>query len=105
MAKKGDYRVVLVESFIPDKELGRHPGVHIRTLPGQVFDSCLFVACSERLCDIEKYPVGTKFILEAKLTNRNGKGDYLFSYHGDPDVPISNTNAKKFLDELRPSAR
>lgn len=105
MAKKGDYRVVLVESFIPDKALGRHAGVHVRPLPGQVFNTCLFVECSRRLCDIEKYPVGTKFMLEAKLTNRLGEGDFLYSYYGDPDFRISDTNAKKFLDELRPSLR
>jgi hypothetical protein len=38
------------------------------------------VECSKHLS--QNYAVGTKFRIRAKLTDREGGGEYLYSYHG-----------------------
>lgn len=97
MAKSGFYRTVIVESFVPTDTTGRHGLVHIRPLPGQAFDSSLFVACSKRLMDTRRYPLGTKFKLQTKLTDRLGGTPFLYAYHGDPDVVVSNEDAEAII--------
>lgn len=97
MAKSGLYRTVIVESFIPADMAGRHGLVHIRPTPGQVLDSSLFVECSKRLMDTRRYPLGTKFKLQAKLTDRLGGTPFLYAYHGDPDVVVSDEEADAII--------
>lgn len=97
MARKGPYRTVVVESFTPSDLSGRHGQVHVRPIPGQVFPPSLFVECSKRLMDPKRYPVGTKFRLEAKLTDREGGTPFLYAYHGDPDVVVSDAEAAALI--------
>ncbi|MGB4347881.1 MAG: hypothetical protein WBJ21_15975, partial [Burkholderiaceae bacterium] len=61
---------------------GLHGAVHIRPVAGQGIDTNLFVECSKKLSDPSLYPVGTRFKIRAKLTDREGSGDFLYSYHG-----------------------
>lgn len=87
------YRQVAVESCLQGGK------VHIRPLPGQAYSPTLSVQCSQRLGTL--YPVGTKFLLSAKLTDRLGGTPFLYAYHGDPDVVLSGAAAKAFLAEFR----
>jgi hypothetical protein len=73
--------------------------VQIRPMPGQAFSSALAVQCARRLRDL--YPVGTCFLLSAKLTDRLGGTPFLYAYHGDADVVLSAGAAKAFLAEFR----
>lgn len=57
---------------------GLHGGVHIRPAAGQGIPITLHVECSKKLS--KDYPVGTKFRIRAKLTDREGGGEYLYSY-------------------------
>lgn len=75
------YLLVLVESYVPDSTAGLHGKVHIRPVRGHGFDG-LHVGCSKSLS--KNYPVGTRFRLKAKLTDREGVGQYLYSYPGWP---------------------
>jgi hypothetical protein len=100
MGKTGAYRTVIVESFMLEESSGRHGLVHIRPIPGQVFAPTLFVECSKRLSDTRKYPLGTKFRLKAKLTDRLGGTSFLYAYHGDADVPVTDEEAKVFIGGL-----
>lgn len=100
MARSGHYQIVIVESFIPRDTFGRHGVVHIRPIPGQVFDTSLFVECSKRLMNTSRYPLGTKFKLNAKLTDREGGKPYLYSYHGDQDVVVSDAESAEFIRGL-----
>lgn len=77
MAQVNSYEKVLVESFIPDSSSGRHGKVHIRPVEGGKYSPTLAVECSKKLS--KDYPVGTKFLLRAKLTDREGGGEYLYS--------------------------
>lgn len=40
----------------------------------------MHVECSKDLS--RKFPVGTVFQIRAKLTDRKGEGEFLYSYHG-----------------------
>lgn len=76
------YRLVTVESFEPAERSGLHGAVHIRPVSGQGLPVTLHVECSKTLS--RAYPVGTKFRIQAKLTDRESGGEYLYSYHGWP---------------------
>lgn len=83
MAKPDEsYRIVVVESFVPHSTSGLHGGVHIRPIAGQGIPTTLHVECAKRLS--RNYPVGTRFRIRAKLTDREGGGEYLYSYFGWP---------------------
>jgi hypothetical protein len=72
------YTMVHVESYCPDSTSGLHGKIHIRPCPGQGYPADLHVECSKKLS--RNYPVGTRFRIRAKLTDREGSGDFLYSY-------------------------
>ena len=79
MAKPdASYRMVVVESFLPHSTSGLHGGIHIRPTAGQGIPTTLLVECSKKLS--KEYPVGTKFRIRAKLTDREGGGEYSYNY-------------------------
>ncbi len=81
MAKPNEpYQMVLVESYLPANTSGLHGKVHVRPRPGQGIPTSMHVECSKDLS--RKYPVGTIFRIKAKLTDREGEGDFLYSYFG-----------------------
>jgi hypothetical protein len=83
MAKRKEpYREVIVESYRSLRTGGLHGPIQIRPIPGQIFGTHLQVACSKDLVDPIKYPVGTRFKIRAKLTDRLGTGEFLYSYFG-----------------------
>lgn len=81
MAKNDEpYQLVLVESYVPSSTSGLHGAVHVRPCPDQGFPTYLHVECSKTLT--RDYPIGTVFRIRAKLTDREGGGEFLYSYHG-----------------------
>lgn len=82
MAQHGDYKEIIVESFRPTSTSGLHGEVHMRPAPGQFYPQSLKVQCAKRLT--RDYPVGTRFKIRVKLTDRDGEGEYLSSYFGWP---------------------
>lgn len=91
------YREVAVESAV-DPRSGR---VIVRPVSGQAYATSLRVHCSQVLRDPEQYPVGTRFLLSAKLTDRQGGHPYLYAWHGDPVVVMSKARVKRFVEERR----
>ncbi len=82
MAKiDGAYFSIVVESYRSAKA-GPHGYLHIRPVKGQSFPTTLHVECSKKL--VNNYPVGTKFRIKVKLTDRLGEGEFLYSYYGWP---------------------
>ena len=82
MAKVNPYVSVIVESYLPDNTSGLHGKIHIRPIKEEKFSQNIHVECSKKLST--EYPVGTKFKIRAKLTDREGAGDFLYSYHAWP---------------------
>lgn len=89
------YRQVAVESVL------REGRVQIRPVPGQAFSPELLVQCSRRMTDTSVHPLGTRFLLSAKLTDRLGGTPYLYAWHGDAEHVLSAAEARRFLDEFK----
>jgi hypothetical protein len=89
------YREVAVESVLD----ARSGVARIRPMAGQAFAPTLSVQCARAM--LRDYPLGTRFLLQAKLTDRLGGPQFLYAYHGDPVVPLSAAAAKKFLAAFR----
>lgn len=80
MAIDSPYEWVIVESFVTNDPSGRRGAVHIRPVAPGKYPTHMYVECSKSLS--RDYPVGTRFRLKAKLTDREGGTKYLYSYHG-----------------------
>ena len=81
MAKTNEpYQYVEVESYRPSSTSGLHGEVHIRPCKGQDYSETMHVECSKKLS--KDYPVGTRFRIKAKLTDREDGGEFLYSYYG-----------------------
>jgi hypothetical protein len=80
MAKANEpYRYVVVESY-HETGSGLHGDVHIRPVRAEGFSPGIRVECSKSLT--RDYPVGTKFRIKAKLTDKEDGGEFLYSYFG-----------------------
>jgi hypothetical protein len=78
MAKSNEsYRSVVVESY-RESGSGLHGDVHIRPVAGEGLAPGMRVECSRALS--RDYPVGTKFRIRAKLTDREDEGEFLYSH-------------------------
>ncbi|WP_374581771.1 hypothetical protein [Pseudoduganella sp.] len=90
-----EYREVAVESL---EEGGR---VVVRPVNGQAFSSEMRVECSRQLRDTSVYPLGTSFLVLAKMTDRLGGEPYLYVFHGDPVQVLEPAQLDKFLNDRR----
>lgn len=80
MAKPDEpYKEVIVESFRISGS-GLHGDVHIRPIAGQGYVRGIRVECYKKLS--KDYPVGTRFKIRAKLTDKEGGSEFLYSYFG-----------------------
>jgi hypothetical protein len=75
------YRQVIVETYRGGK-VGESSGIHVRPVPGEPFSPTLDVECSRSMR--QRYPVGTKFRIYAKETNREGGKPFLYSHYSWP---------------------
>ncbi|MEW6369767.1 MAG: hypothetical protein AB1584_02445 [Pseudomonadota bacterium] len=91
------YREVAVHS-VRDPRSGR---LRIAPMPGQAFAPTMRVQCASVLRDPERYPEGTRFLVQAKLTDRLGGEPFLYAWHGDPVQVLSAAQARKFLAAFR----
>jgi len=83
------YTDIMVESFYTHPSEPRHGVIHIRPLPGQSpFEPEMFVECSNTLK--HDYPVGTKFIIRAKITDRQGGTSFIYSHYSWPFKVLSD---------------
>lgn len=80
MAKPREpYRTVVVESY-HESGSGLHGDVHIRPVASEGLPKGIRVECSKVLT--RDFPVGTRFRIKAKLTDKEGGGEFLYSYFG-----------------------
>jgi hypothetical protein len=79
LAKYGEpYRYVEVESYEEQSTGGLHGPVHIRPVAGEPYPAGIRVECPR---EMRGFPVGTRFRIRAKLTDRQGGGEFLYSHH------------------------
>ncbi|WP_377704050.1 hypothetical protein [Pseudoduganella sp. UC29_71] len=88
------YRDVAVESCWRDGQ------VKICPVPGQAYSNALLVHCARAMSDTDVYPVGTQFLVSAKLTDRQGGTPFLYVYPGDPLKVLSPRECEVFLGKF-----
>ena len=76
------YEYIIVESYYKSGS-GLHGPIHIRPLPDQEpFLPSMHVECSKKLG--KDYPVGTRFRIQAKITNSVGGTSFVYSHYSWP---------------------
>lgn len=71
------YREVVVETYRAVGEPSSS-GVRVRPLPGQGYSVHMNVECSKSMR--QNHPVGTRFLIQATLTSKEGGSPFLYSY-------------------------
>jgi len=73
---------VMVESYRASATGGMHGDVHVRPVAGQGYPTHLNIRCPHEMK--RNYPVGTRFWIRAKLTDREGGTDFMSTHHSWP---------------------
>nr|WP_307189407.1 hypothetical protein [Massilia timonae] len=73
----------------------------IRPVSGQAFATDMRVQCSRSLLDTARYPIGTRFLLSVRISDRQGGEPFLYAWHGDPVAVMSKPQVKRFLEMYR----
>ena len=90
------YRDVAVESRLDGR--GRPC---VGPVSGQAFSTGMRVQCSRRLLDLDTYPLGTRFLLSVRISDRQGGAPFLYAWHGDPVLVLTKARLKRFLEMYR----
>lgn len=69
---------IIVETYL-ERGSGLHGERHVRPVAGQGYAEGTRVRCSKAMR--HAHPVGTKFLIYAKATDREGGRDFLSSHH------------------------
>lgn len=88
------YREVVIETYRAGGEPSRH-SVRARPVGGQGFDATMKVECSSSMRT--GYPVGTKFKVRAKITDREGSRPFLYTSYRWPYEVLSDQEAHDFI--------
>ena len=72
------YREIIIETYENTKS-GASKNIRARPIEGQGLDTNMNVECSSKMR--KSYPVGTKFSLEAKITEREGGKPFLYAHY------------------------
>ena len=91
-----EYRQVVIETY---RNAGEPTSARIRArpIPGQGLSTDMKVECSREMR--EKYPVGTKILIDAKITDREGGTPFLYAHYAATYEVISDSAAKGFIRE------
>ena len=82
MAKPWEqYKQIIIQTYYEVKS-GKSSNIHARPIEGQGYPTTIDVECSRKMRT--EHPTGTKFRVWAKLTDRDGGGDYLYTFHKWP---------------------
>lgn len=92
-----DYRYIVIETYNGTLEpsTGAPPA---RPLPGQGLSTSLKVECSGSMRKL--HPVGTKFLIKAKLTEAYGTPFLYSSYRWNYEV-LSTSAAKAYIERAK----
>ena len=101
MAQESEYHTIIVESFYPKDTSGRHGLVHVRPAKHQIFPQSLFVECSRDLVNTTLHPVGTKFRIKVKLTDREGGTNFLYNSYRWPYYVVSDDEFRKLYSKSK----
>jgi len=86
------YRKVAIETFRNSGEPSS-ASVRARPLAGQGFSRNMRVECSSAMR--KNYPVGTVFIVDVQLIDKEGGNQFLYTYYNWPYEVIAKTVAEE----------
>ena len=92
----GMYRDVVIETYVNPGDPS-NAKIRARPLPGQGLDTEMKVECSRKMR--EGYPVGTKFVLKAKVIDRDGGTPFLYAHYNARYTVLSASEADAFIKE------
>ena len=75
------YQQLIVETYYAKKS-GKTSTVHVRPIEGQAFPTTMDVECSRSMR--KEYPIGTRFRIYARETDREGGKPFLYSHFDWP---------------------
>lgn len=90
------YRYVVIETY-RNIHGGSSKSVRARPLAGQGLDTTMNVECSSKMRT--GHPIGTKFLLQAKITDREGGEPFLYAHYNTPYRVINDGESKKFIEK------
>ena len=107
MALKQNYYHLWFESFILEKTSGHKSEIQLKLVPNQKLPSEITNECNKKSTDpyslitacntdlFNNYSIGTKFLLKAKLNDREKEGLFFYSYFGwEPlEITLPQSNA------------
>lgn len=88
------YRDVLIQTYYGSNTTSSD-GIRARPYPGQGLDVLMNVECSSRMR--KSNPVGTVFLLQAKVTSREGGTPFLYAHHNAQYRVVSTEEIQKFM--------
>lgn len=88
------YQDVIIETYTNTNGKSSK-SIRARPIKGQKFDTSMNVECSSKMR--KKYPLGTKFLLKSKLTDREGGSQFLYSHYNSVYEIVSDEEAQKLL--------
>ena len=90
------YRNVVIETY-RNIYGGSSKSIRARPLPGQGLDTTMNVECSSKMR--KGHVVGTKFLLQAKVTDRKGGTSFLYAHYDSPYRVVNEEEAREFIDK------
>jgi len=90
------YMDVVIETY-PNAGGGSSKSLRARPVLGQGLDVKMNVECSSKMR--KNYPVGTKFLITAKLSNREGGSEFLYSHFNSSYRVLSYEEAIEFISQ------
>ncbi len=88
------YRYIVIETYI-NVQGGSPKRVRARPLAGQGLDVSMNVECSAKMR--QGHPLGTKFLIRARVTDREGGTPFLYSHFNSPYRVLDNEEAKQYM--------
>lgn len=86
--------LVLVETFYANSEKSSSP-IRVRPVAGQGLSPLMRVECSKRMR--YSFPVGQKFLLEAKIVHHESGSSFLYSNYRNKWYPVAETEVQELL--------
>jgi hypothetical protein len=78
------YREIVIESFMPTSSSGHRGDVLLRPIEGQYYPSTMLVEASRHMRDTTRYRLGTRFVVQVCVKQKDGCKPHLYCNYRDP---------------------
>lgn len=89
-----NYRDVIIETY-QSTSRGSRSLTRARPAGGQGLDTAMNVECSSKMR--KAHPAGTRFLVQAKLTSRDGGTPFLYVHYNAPYRVLDDTEADELI--------